>query len=116
MTSSDLSHAGRVRKQLTLYFGGAVFLLLTTQLGRRSLRRRHLSTIPQYYTSSLSPVLRQQQDFKGGIDAFEALNIATMGVMSVGMMMAGGAMYVLDVVNVEEMSRLAKQRYGSHNF
>ncbi|KAF3183152.1 hypothetical protein TWF225_006302 [Orbilia oligospora] len=74
----------RARKQLTLYFGGAGFLLLSMAVARRSTRH-----------------------------AFEALNIASLGVFSVGMMTVGAGMYIADVVNVDEMRRLLRSKYGT---
>ncbi|KAJ6264213.1 hypothetical protein Dda_0356 [Drechslerella dactyloides] len=99
----------RRRKQLTLYFAGATFLLLSTALARRSTRRRNLATIPKYYTPNTRI---SELTFNGGVDAFEALNIASLGVMSVGMMTVGAGMYMFDVVNVEETRRLVRSRYG----
>ncbi|KAK6353306.1 hypothetical protein TWF696_005278 [Orbilia brochopaga] len=99
----------RRRKQLTLYFAGTTFLLLSIATARRSTRRRALATIPKYYT----PNTRSSElTFNGGADAFEALNIASLGVMSVGMITVGAAMYMFDVVNVEETRRLVRSRYG----
>ncbi|KAF3251154.1 hypothetical protein TWF217_008083 [Orbilia oligospora] len=76
----------RARKQLTLYFGGAGFLLLSMAVARRSTRRRYLATVPKYYTPNTRA---SELNFNTGIDAFEALNIASLGVFSVGMMTVG---------------------------
>ncbi|EPS37453.1 hypothetical protein H072_8907 [Dactylellina haptotyla CBS 200.50] len=99
----------RTRKQLTMYFAGATFLLLSMSVARRSTRRRYLATVPKYYTPNTKA---SELNFNGGVDAFEALNIASLGVMSVGMMSVGASMYLLDVVNVDEMRRLFRSRYG----
>ncbi|KAK6331004.1 hypothetical protein TWF718_003197 [Orbilia javanica] len=99
----------RARKQLTLYFAGAGFLLLSVSVARRSTRRRYLATVPKYYTPNTRST---ELNFNSGIDAFEALNIASLGVMSVGMMTVGAGMYLADVVNVEEMRTLLRSKYG----
>ncbi|KAK6341840.1 hypothetical protein TWF730_001328 [Orbilia blumenaviensis] len=99
----------RARKQLTLYFGGTAFLLLTIAVARRSTRRRYLATIPKYYTPNTRA---SELNFNSGFDAFEALNIASLGVFSVGMMTVGAGMYLADVVNVQEMRTLLRSRYG----
>ncbi|KAF3930188.1 hypothetical protein ABW20_dc0101155 [Dactylellina cionopaga] len=105
----SLTRFQRNRKQLTLYFGGATFLLLSMAIARRSTRRRILAMTPKYYT----PNNRMSElNFNGGVDAFEALNIATLGVFSIGMMTVGAGMYLADVVNVEEMRKLVRTRYG----
>ncbi|KAK6502197.1 hypothetical protein TWF506_002785 [Arthrobotrys conoides] len=100
----------RARKQLTLYFGGASFLLLSMAVARRSTRRRYLATVPKYYTPNTRA---SELNFNTGIDAFEALNIASLGVFSVGMMTVGAGMYIADVVNVDEMRRLLRSKYGT---
>ncbi|KAF3285192.1 hypothetical protein EYR41_007217 [Orbilia oligospora] len=100
----------RARKQLTLYFGGAGFLLLSMAVARRSTRRRYLATVPKYYTPNTRA---SELNFNTGIDAFEALNIASLGVFSVGMMTVGAGMYIADVVNVDEMRRLLRSKYGT---
>lgn len=105
----SITPSQRLRKQMSLYLAGATFLIFSIGIARRSTRRRNLSMVPQYYT----PNTRQSElNFNGGIDALEALNIATLGVLSVGMMTVGGAMYAFDVVNVEETRRLVRSRYG----
>lgn len=42
------------------------------------------------------------------MEAFEALNLATLNVFSFGMMTAGGVMYALDVNGLEDMRRLMR--------
>ncbi|KAF3941478.1 hypothetical protein ABW19_dt0210170 [Dactylella cylindrospora] len=100
----------RRKKQLTLYAAGATFFLLTIAVARRATRRRRLATVPKYYTPNTTA---SELNFNGGVEAFEALNIASLGVASFGMMGIGAGMYILDVVNVEEMRRLVRGRYGS---
>lgn len=42
------------------------------------------------------------------MEAFEALNLATINVFSFGMLAAGGVMYALDVNGLEDMRRLMR--------
>lgn len=42
------------------------------------------------------------------MEAFEALNLATINVFSFGMLTTGAAMYVLDVNGVEDMRRIMR--------
>lgn len=109
--NSDLSSTKRVGRQLTLYLAGATFLLLSTRLARRSMQRRYVSITPKYYTHNS----HQKLNFNGGQDAFEALSIATMGVMSIGMIVMGGSMFALDVVNVEELRDLSRIKFGGED-
>jgi len=75
------------------------------------MHRRYISTTPKYYTQNS----HQKLNFNGGQDAFEALSIATMGVMSIGMIVVGGSMFALDVVNVEELRDLSRIKFGGED-
>jgi hypothetical protein len=46
------------------------------------------------------------------MEALEALNIATINVLSLGMMTAGGLLYAFDISSVEDMRRKARTRLG----
>ena len=76
--------------------------LLTT---RRALRKRHLSTIPSYYTSSVY----HKPEVNGALDAFEALSLATLNVLSFGMMGSGAVLYKLDVNSLGDARDLVRK-------
>lgn len=42
------------------------------------------------------------------MEAFEALNLATINVVSFGMMATGGVMYALDINGLDDMRRLMR--------
>lgn len=46
------------------------------------------------------------------MEAFEALNIATINVASVGMMAAGGMLWALDISSVEDMRSKVRTNMG----
>ncbi len=46
------------------------------------------------------------------MEAFEALNIATMNVASVTMMMTGGLLWAFDISTIEEMRGRLRKRLG----
>jgi len=46
------------------------------------------------------------------MEAFEALNIATINVLSVGMMASGGLLWAFDIAGVEDMRRKVRKQIG----
>lgn len=76
----------RSRRQLGLFAAGVGFFALSTAITRRSIVRRYKASIPKFYQQSNRPNI----EVNGAMEAFEALNIATVNVFSVGMMVSGG--------------------------
>ncbi|KZF20421.1 hypothetical protein L228DRAFT_250107 [Xylona heveae TC161] len=104
-----LSPATRTRKQLSLFFGGATFFLISTLITRRSLAKRRLASAPSFYhPSNAAP----QGKVNGAMDALEALNIATINVTSLGIMTVGGALYAFDICTLDEMRRKIRGGLG----
>ncbi|PIG87616.1 hypothetical protein AARAC_007219 [Aspergillus arachidicola] len=64
-----------------LLLGGLTFFAFSLWSTRRALNRRYLASVPPFYTSSLY----HKPDVSGGAEAFEALNLATLNVLSLGM-------------------------------
>jgi hypothetical protein len=46
------------------------------------------------------------------MEAFEALNIATINVLSVGMMVSGGLLWALDISSLDDMKRKVRTNMG----
>lgn len=46
------------------------------------------------------------------MEAFEALNIATINVASVGLMLTGGLLYAFDISSLDDMKRNVRTRIG----
>ena len=46
------------------------------------------------------------------MEAFEALNIATVNVLSVGMMLGGGLLYAFDISSLDDMRRQIRASIG----
>ncbi|KAI5801673.1 hypothetical protein DFH27DRAFT_64897 [Peziza echinospora] len=98
--SPPLPESVRLRRQLTLLLAGPLFLSCSLLVTRRSLARKYLSTIPPRFHSNQHPPLLPPN---GAMDAFEALNLATLNVAGFAVTLVGGAMFALDVCNVEEL-------------
>lgn len=46
------------------------------------------------------------------MEAFEALNIATINVLSVGMMLGGGVLYAFDISSLDDMRQYVRRSIG----
>ncbi|KAF2757320.1 hypothetical protein EJ05DRAFT_386422 [Pseudovirgaria hyperparasitica] len=84
------------RKPLVMFFAGAAFLLLSTTLTKKAIMRRWTASKPKYYQPNMQP-----NKVKGIIEAVEALQIATLNVMSGAIMFTGGALWALQISNKE---------------
>ncbi|KAL4773756.1 hypothetical protein BDW60DRAFT_20880 [Aspergillus nidulans var. acristatus] len=92
-----------------LFFGGAVFFALSLLTTRRALVRRFNATIPPYYTSSVY----HKPQVNGGMEAFEALHLATINVLSFSMMASGGVLWAMGVNSVEDIRAYVKKRMAA---
>ncbi|MCJ1473498.1 hypothetical protein MMC13_002149 [Lambiella insularis] len=92
----------RSLRQLSLFLAGACFLSLSTLVTRRSVARRRAAIFPAFYHPSNAP---PRQPINGALEALEALNIATINVMSFGIMVTGGALWAFDVSSMEDLRR-----------
>ncbi|CAK7245362.1 MAG: hypothetical protein STHCBS139747_006942 [Sporothrix thermara] len=116
----------RSLKQLGLFFVGAGFMALSTTLTRRAIVRRKLAAELKFYSPSgtgmttltggganaeaAAAAATKEDAPHGSFMAVEALNLATLNVLSFFMMMAGGFSWALDVSSVDDIRALA-QRY-----
>ncbi|MCJ1356698.1 MAG: hypothetical protein MMC33_006693 [Icmadophila ericetorum] len=99
----------RSRRQLTLFLAGSTFTTLSILLTRRSLVKRRLAIYPTFYHPSNAPPTRQ---INSGLEAFEALGLATLNVASVTMMMVGGGLWAADISSMEEMRKKVRGAIG----
>jgi hypothetical protein len=98
----------RSRRQLGLFAAGVGFFALSTAITRRSIVRRYKATIPKFYQPSNQPNL----GINGAMEAFEALNIATVNVFSVGMMVTGGLLWAFDIASLDDMRSKVRTNLG----
>ncbi|KAJ5220262.1 hypothetical protein N7468_009466 [Penicillium chermesinum] len=96
--------APRDTTNLKLFFGGAAFFTLSLLITRRANRKKLIACIPPYYSSSVY----FQPKVNGAAEAFEALNLATINVLSFGMMSTGAVMYALDINTLEDARRVMR--------
>ncbi|KAI0540374.1 hypothetical protein GGR58DRAFT_499181 [Xylaria digitata] len=100
----------RSLKQLGLFFAGAGFLSLATLITRRSVARKHVATLPKFYTQSNRPVNKIGSD--SSLIALEALNLATLNVIGFAIMMTGGVSWAFDISNIDDLRKKARKHIG----
>jgi hypothetical protein len=96
-------------KQLGLFIGGSSFLLIAQIITRRSIVRRYKATFPSFFQPSSH---RTGEGINGAMEAFEALNIATLHVMAAGIMTTGVLAYGFDIASVSEIRPRVRQLVG----
>ncbi|KAI5922309.1 hypothetical protein F4810DRAFT_291794 [Camillea tinctor] len=100
----------RSLKQLSIFFAGAGFLSLSTLITRRAIVRKRIATIPKFYTQSNMPVHKMDSD--GPFMAMEALNLATLNIVSFAIMATGGVGWAFDISNIDDLRRKARRHIG----
>ncbi|ORY60516.1 uncharacterized protein BCR38DRAFT_441325 [Pseudomassariella vexata] len=100
----------RSLRQLGLFFAGAGFLSLATLVTRRAVVRKQRATIPRFYQPSNGPVSKIDSD--GSFIAVEALGLATLNVISFGIMATGGLAWAFDISNIGDLRQLARKSIG----
>lgn len=89
---------------LKLLFGGMTFFALSIIVTRRAFHKKRIACIPPFYTSSLY----HQPHSNSAMDAFEALNLATLNVISFGLMAGGAVGYALNINGIEDMRKFVR--------
>lgn len=91
-----------------LLLSGLIFFSFSALVTRRALLRKHLATVPPFYTTSMF----HKPSISGGQDAFEALNIATINTVSIAMILAGATFCVMDIDSVETARKRYREKMG----
>ncbi|KAJ5510236.1 hypothetical protein N7453_002339 [Penicillium expansum] len=89
---------------LKLFFGGMTFFALSVLVTRRAFHKKRMACMPPFYTSSTY----HQPHSNSAADAFEALNLATLNVVSFGLMAGGAVGYALNINGLEDMRRVVR--------
>lgn len=99
-------------RQLGLFFGGSCFVMFSVLLTKRAVARHQIKAQlrffqPTHRTIGSGP--KEKLPDKDPLVAVEALNLATLNVISFGIAMVGGAAWALDVSSLDDLRRLAKR-------
>lgn len=103
--TDDLPKLWTPQTNTKLFFGGALFFTLSLLTTRRALNRRFKAMIPPFYTTSVY----HKPEVNGGMEAFEALHLATVNVLSFGMMASGGVLWAMGINGIEDMRTYVKK-------
>jgi hypothetical protein len=97
----------------TVLFGaGAVFFAFSLLITRRSFARRRLAASPAFYTDAPANVQQQARKVSSAMEAVEALNIATINVLSLAMMSTGGLLWYFDINSMDDARRKLRGGLG----
>lgn len=99
--------ARRARRQNALFFGGLGFAMLSAWVTRRSLIRKR-PPIPSTFTPSNAALPKGE----GGLDAIEALGLATMNTVSVFMAAIGAGFIYFDIGDIEDLRDKVRKGVG----
>ncbi|KAJ4386738.1 hypothetical protein N0V93_009636 [Gnomoniopsis smithogilvyi] len=107
----------RSAKQLGLFFAGATFLTASVLVSRRAVNRKMVASYPKLFQPShhgpRPPPRGPKEKGDDQLVAVEALGLATLNVISFGVMATGGLMFAFDISNVEELRMKARSSlYG----
>lgn len=95
------SPAARQIRQLGLFFAGAGFLAASIAVTRRSVARRKIQAFPRYYSSNRAT--SQVDSGESSLLAVQALGLASLNVVSFGIMLTGGMSWAFDLSSVSEL-------------
>lgn len=101
-----LSPAARSRRQNGLFFGGIAFAALAVLVSRRAVSRKLLSA------GKLTAAGNNDAKVAGGLDAAEALGLATLNVVGFGMAAAGAIAKIFDVADIEDLRAGVRRGVG----
>lgn len=117
-TSSPARHAEsddssifsrRSRKQFSLVLAGTTFVFLSTAITRRAVVRRINWARPLYFHPNNQPTNKK---INGGLEALEALSVATVTAISWTVMLTGGLFWALDISSLNELRTRVRGRLG----
>ncbi|RMY34607.1 hypothetical protein D0865_14137 [Hortaea werneckii] len=101
--------ASRQRRKDALLYGGIVLTFLSLFVTRRALIRRRKTDYPATFTAQTP---ENKPKVNGGLEAAEALGLATLNVTSLAMVAAGGFATYFDVADIEDMREGVRRGIG----
>lgn len=105
-------------KQLGLFFGGATFFALSVAVSRRAVARHLKASKMEIFAPNMTSGMARPGNInakapRDPMVAVEALNLATLNVISFATMAAGGTAWAFDLLSVEDLRRKARRTlYG----
>lgn len=110
VAAPPLNDAQRFRRQLTMLLAGSTFLALSVRATRKVSLRKQKAMYPTYFRPNNQPPPGPPGN--AALEAVEALNLASLNVLSFAMMLIGGGMVAMDVTNIEELRNKVRDMAG----
>ncbi|KAK5938600.1 hypothetical protein PMZ80_008789 [Knufia obscura] len=108
---AKIQEQGRRRNKL-IFAAGVAFFGLSVIATRRSLNRRRLASKAAFYSDAPAHNVEQSKNVNGAFEAVEALNIATINVLSVAMMATGGTLWYMDLNSLADARKMIRGGLG----
>lgn len=102
----------RQNKAPVVFMAGIAFTALSLFITRRSFSRKRFTANPSLHPNSPAHTPVQRAQVSAPMEAFEALNIATINVLSLAMLSTGGALWYLDIASMEDARRKLRGGLG----
>lgn len=106
-----VQETGRRRNKL-IFAAGLAFLGLSILTTRRSLARRRLASRAAFYKDAPTHTEEQAKQVSGALEAVEALNIATINVLSAAMLLTGAGLWYADINSLGDARRMIRGGLG----
>ncbi|KIW15320.1 hypothetical protein PV08_05365 [Exophiala spinifera] len=91
---------------------GIAFFAVSLLITRRAFARKRLAANPAFYANSPAHQAEQAKKVSGAMEALEALNIATINVLSMSMIATGGTMWYFGINNMADARRVLRGGLG----
>ncbi|KAL2395952.1 hypothetical protein ABEF95_007872 [Exophiala dermatitidis] len=101
----------RTDRGKVIFGAGLAFFAFSVLVTRRAFARKRLSN-PAFYANAPGHQAEQAKKVSGAMEALEALNLATINVLSLSMMATGGTMWYLNINSIEDARSLLRGGLG----
>ncbi|ETI28287.1 hypothetical protein G647_00736 [Cladophialophora carrionii CBS 160.54] len=102
----------RPNRNAVIFGAGAAFFVFSLLITRRAFARKRLASSPAFYANAPGHQAEQAKNVNGAMEALEALNLATVNVLSMSMMATGGTLWYLNINSVADARRMIRGGLG----
>ncbi|EXJ85578.1 hypothetical protein A1O1_05943 [Capronia coronata CBS 617.96] len=102
----------RPNRSKVIFGAGVAFFAFSLLITRRSFARKRLASNPAFYANAPAHQAEQSTKVSGAMEAMEALNLATINVLSLAMMATGGTMWYLNINSMQDARRVLRGGLG----
>jgi len=107
-TPPRIDAAQRARRQDATFYGGLAFAAFSLFITARAIRHRR----PQITLPSFTPSNTPPPKVESGLEAVQALGLATLSVSGIALALVGAAMKVFDIADVEDLREQVRRGAG----